>query len=122
MKTSSSDPTEITLVWIFLQALDYGSVKSLLSDTKTLRQILEEANSLLKMFWRAALPSSDGGSLQLHKVRLKLLEVLKKQQAVCLTADLMRMLLILIDYMFFFFHFKGTDLEGGDPVSATADL
>ncbi|XP_078791022.1 myomegalin isoform X20 [Oryzias latipes] len=33
--------------------------KNLLSNTRTLRQILEEAMSLLKMFWRAALPSSD---------------------------------------------------------------
>ncbi|XP_034039061.1 myomegalin-like [Thalassophryne amazonica] len=39
--------------------LDYGCVKSLLSNTRTLRQILEEAMALLKMFWRAALPSSD---------------------------------------------------------------
>ncbi|CAJ1072092.1 myomegalin-like [Xyrichtys novacula] len=39
--------------------LDYGCVKSLLSNTKTLKQILEEAMSLLKMFWRAALPSTD---------------------------------------------------------------
>ncbi|XP_051554536.1 myomegalin-like isoform X2 [Myxocyprinus asiaticus] len=42
------------------KGLDYSTVKTLLSDTKTLRQILEEAISLLKMFWRAALPSSDG--------------------------------------------------------------
>lgn len=34
-------------------------MKSLLSNTKTLRQILEEVMSLLKMFWRAALPSND---------------------------------------------------------------
>ncbi|XP_057712549.1 myomegalin [Corythoichthys intestinalis] len=39
--------------------LDYDSAKSLLSNTKTVRQILEEAASLLKMFWRAALPSTD---------------------------------------------------------------
>ncbi|XP_061652408.1 myomegalin isoform X2 [Phyllopteryx taeniolatus] len=39
--------------------LDHGSAKSLLSNTKTLRQILEETASLLKMFWRAALPSAD---------------------------------------------------------------
>ncbi|XP_035993967.1 myomegalin isoform X2 [Fundulus heteroclitus] len=39
--------------------VDYGCVKSLLSNTKTLRQILEEAMSLLKMFWRAALPNTD---------------------------------------------------------------
>ncbi|XP_028830939.1 myomegalin isoform X2 [Denticeps clupeoides] len=49
------------------KALDYGCVKSLLSDTKTLRQILEEAMSLLKMFWRAALPSTDITSQQLQK-------------------------------------------------------
>ncbi|KAG5286351.1 hypothetical protein AALO_G00013870 [Alosa alosa] len=49
------------------KALDYGSVKSLLSDTKTLRQILEEANSLLKMFWRAALPNHEGSSMHLQK-------------------------------------------------------
>ncbi|CAM4585776.1 unnamed protein product [Leuciscus chuanchicus] len=42
------------------KALDYSTVKTLLSDTKTLHQILDEAISLLKMFWRAALPSSDG--------------------------------------------------------------
>ncbi|MGH0148359.1 UNVERIFIED_CONTAM: hypothetical protein FKN15_047524 [Acipenser sinensis] len=41
------------------KALDYSSVKKLLSNTKTLRQILEEAASLLKMFWRAALPNAE---------------------------------------------------------------
>ncbi|XP_028328312.1 myomegalin isoform X5 [Gouania willdenowi] len=41
------------------QVLDYECVRTLLSNTKTLRQILEESSSLLKMFWRAALPSSD---------------------------------------------------------------
>ncbi|XP_032388032.1 myomegalin isoform X7 [Etheostoma spectabile] len=47
--------------------LDYGWVKSLLSNTKTLRQILEEAMSLLKMFWRAALPSTDPSIQNLKK-------------------------------------------------------
>ncbi|KAM4552804.1 myomegalin isoform 4-T4 [Odontesthes bonariensis] len=47
--------------------LDYGCVKSLLSNTKTLRQILEEAMSLLKMFWRAALPSTDPSIQNLKK-------------------------------------------------------
>ncbi|XP_029310085.1 myomegalin isoform X3 [Cottoperca gobio] len=47
--------------------LDYGCVKSLLSNTKTLRQILEEAMSLLKMFWRAALPSTDPSMQNLKK-------------------------------------------------------
>lgn len=42
------------------KAPDYNTENTLLSDTKTLSQILDEAVSLLKMFWRAALPSSDG--------------------------------------------------------------
>ncbi|XP_057182795.1 myomegalin-like isoform X3 [Triplophysa rosa] len=42
------------------KVLEYDALKTLLSDTKTLHQILDEAASLLKMFWRAALPSSDG--------------------------------------------------------------
>ncbi|XP_060726811.1 myomegalin-like isoform X1 [Tachysurus vachellii] len=52
------------------KALDYASVKTLLSNTKTLRQILEEAMSLLKMFWRAALPSSDSPTQYLQKEQL----------------------------------------------------
>lgn len=52
-----------------LQALDYNTVKTLLSDTKTLCQILDEAVSLLKMFWRAALPSSDGPVYLIQRVR-----------------------------------------------------
>uniref|UniRef100_A0A4W5PMY2 Myomegalin-like n=1 Tax=Hucho hucho TaxID=62062 RepID=A0A4W5PMY2_9TELE len=47
--------------------LDYGCVRTLLSNTKTLRQILEEAVSLLKMFWRAALPSTDHSNHNLKK-------------------------------------------------------
>ncbi|TSQ01593.1 Myomegalin [Bagarius yarrelli] len=49
------------------KALDYATVKTLLSNTKTLRQILEEAMSLLKMFWRAALPSTDSPAQYLQK-------------------------------------------------------
>ncbi|KAM3875832.1 myomegalin [Diretmus argenteus] len=45
------------------QPLDSGSVRKLLADTKTLRQILEEASALLRMFWRAALPSSEEPTL-----------------------------------------------------------
>ncbi|XP_040895566.1 myomegalin isoform X2 [Toxotes jaculatrix] len=41
------------------QPSDSGSAKKLLSETKTLRRILEEADSLLRMFWRAALPNSE---------------------------------------------------------------
>ncbi|KAK5613901.1 hypothetical protein CRENBAI_014666 [Crenichthys baileyi] len=47
--------------------VDYGCVKSLLSNTKTLRQILEEAMSLLRMFWRAALPNTDPSIQTLKK-------------------------------------------------------
>lgn len=50
------------------QVLDCGYVKSLLANTRTLRQILEEAMSLLRMFWRAALPSSDPAVHNLKKV------------------------------------------------------
>jgi len=56
------------LTQVCMQVLDYGCVKSLLSNTKTLRQILEEAMSLLKMFWRAALPSTDPSFQNLKKV------------------------------------------------------
>ncbi|KAJ8409485.1 hypothetical protein AAFF_G00228860 [Aldrovandia affinis] len=38
---------------------DYSGITDLLVDAQTLRQILEEADSLLKMFWRAALPDSE---------------------------------------------------------------
>ncbi|XP_064188174.1 myomegalin [Anguilla rostrata] len=41
------------------KALDYSNMDTLLSNSKTLGQILDEAASLLKMFWRAALPSSE---------------------------------------------------------------
>ncbi|XP_028283911.1 myomegalin isoform X3 [Parambassis ranga] len=56
--------------------LDYGCVKSLLSNTKTLRQILEEAMSLLKMFWRAALPSTDPSFQNLKKEQCMQEEIL----------------------------------------------
>uniref|UniRef100_A0AAZ1X0E4 Myomegalin-like n=1 Tax=Oreochromis aureus TaxID=47969 RepID=A0AAZ1X0E4_OREAU len=56
--------------------LDYGCVRSLLSNTKTLRQILEEAMSLLKMFWRAALPSTDPSIQNLKKEQCMQEEIL----------------------------------------------
>ncbi|XP_029971762.1 myomegalin isoform X3 [Salarias fasciatus] len=56
--------------------LDYACVKSLLSNTKTLRQILEEALSLLKMFWRAALPSTDPSVHNLKKEQCMQEEIL----------------------------------------------
>ncbi|XP_069368003.1 myomegalin-like isoform X12 [Paralichthys olivaceus] len=56
--------------------LDYGYVKSLLSNTRTLRQILEESMSLLKMFWRAALPSTDPSIQNLKKEQCMKEEIL----------------------------------------------
>ncbi|KAM8849374.1 myomegalin isoform 3-T3 [Spinachia spinachia] len=56
--------------------LDDGCVKSLLSNTKTLRQILEEAMSLLRMFWRAALPSTDPSIQNLKKEQCMQEEIL----------------------------------------------
>ncbi|KAG9351132.1 hypothetical protein JZ751_025022 [Albula glossodonta] len=67
-----------------MQAMDYSSMKTLLSNTKTLGQILDEASSLLKMFWRAALPSSEVSSQhirkeqsmkeEIHQLRLRITE------------------------------------------------
>ncbi|XP_057208420.1 myomegalin isoform X4 [Triplophysa rosa] len=42
-------------------------IRSLHTSTKTLKQILEETGSLLRMFWRAALPSTDASDQQLKK-------------------------------------------------------
>ncbi|XP_029003245.1 myomegalin isoform X13 [Betta splendens] len=41
------------------QPSDSSSARKLLADAKTLRQIQEEADSLLQMFWRAAMPDSE---------------------------------------------------------------
>lgn len=58
------------LTVLHVQVLDCGYVRSLLANTKTLRQILDEAMSLLKMFWRAALPSTDPSVQNLKKVQI----------------------------------------------------
>ncbi|XP_052336100.1 myomegalin-like isoform X5 [Oncorhynchus keta] len=50
---------------------DPGFASRLLTSTKTLRQILEEANSLLRMFWRAALPSREGYPQSTKELSLK---------------------------------------------------
>ncbi|XP_048831938.1 LOW QUALITY PROTEIN: myomegalin [Brienomyrus brachyistius] len=49
------------------KALDQGVVKTLLTSAKTLDQILEEATSLLKMFWRAALPRHENAFQHIRK-------------------------------------------------------
>lgn len=58
-----------SLTVLLVQVLDCVYVKSLLANTKTLKQILEEAMSLLRMFWRAALPSTDPPVHNLKKVQ-----------------------------------------------------
>uniref|UniRef100_H3AEU2 Phosphodiesterase 4D interacting protein n=1 Tax=Latimeria chalumnae TaxID=7897 RepID=H3AEU2_LATCH len=52
------------------KGLDYGTVKQLFSSADTLRLILEESTSLLKMFWRAALPSAESTAQQVKKEQL----------------------------------------------------
>ncbi|KAM8875635.1 myomegalin isoform 3-T3 [Spinachia spinachia] len=58
------------------QPSDSGPVSKLLSDIKTLGEILEEAGALLRMFWRAALPnhkeSNQDRSLRDEVVSLRL--------------------------------------------------
>lgn len=57
-------------------ALDTDCLKTVLANTKTLRQIFEEAMSLLKMFWRAALPSTDASIKNLKKEQCMQEEIL----------------------------------------------
>ncbi|XP_077076922.1 myomegalin isoform X10 [Siphateles boraxobius] len=47
--------------------LPEGYVRNLHASTTTLKQILEETSSLLRMFWRAALPSTEASVQQLKK-------------------------------------------------------
>uniref|UniRef100_A0A8C1K416 Uncharacterized protein n=1 Tax=Cyprinus carpio TaxID=7962 RepID=A0A8C1K416_CYPCA len=44
-----------------------GYMRNLHTSTKTLKQILEETSSLLRMFWRAALPNTEASAQQLKK-------------------------------------------------------
>lgn len=53
----------------FSQEMGSKGVHELLSSTNTLHQRLEESTSLLTMFWRAALPSSQGPALAGKVVR-----------------------------------------------------
>ncbi|XP_036834608.1 myomegalin isoform X4 [Oncorhynchus mykiss] len=61
--------------------VDPGCVRSLLTCSTTLRKILEDASSLLRMFWRAALPNSEG-STQSTKTELSLKEVHTMRQRI----------------------------------------
>ncbi|XP_016391520.1 myomegalin-like isoform X1 [Sinocyclocheilus rhinocerous] len=47
--------------------LPEGYMRNLHTSTKTLKQILEETSSLLRIFWRAALPSTETSAQQLKK-------------------------------------------------------
>ncbi|XP_073788723.1 myomegalin isoform X14 [Danio rerio] len=57
---------------------DTHTLHTLLADTHTLQQVLDEAVSLLKMFWRAALPNTDGHThllqRELQALRLRVQE------------------------------------------------
>ncbi|XP_041646871.1 myomegalin isoform X3 [Cheilinus undulatus] len=55
MEVGLSSPS-MTQEFRLHQLSDSSSVRKLLSDIKTLREILEESDALLRMFWRAALP------------------------------------------------------------------
>nr|XP_029501559.1 myomegalin-like isoform X2 [Oncorhynchus nerka] len=61
--------------------VDPGCVRSLLTCSTTLRKILQDASSLLRMFWRAALPNSEG-STQSTKTELSLKEVHTMRQRI----------------------------------------
>ncbi|XP_031641438.1 myomegalin isoform X1 [Oncorhynchus kisutch] len=61
--------------------VDPGCVRSLLTCSTTLRKILEDASSLLRMFWREALPNSEG-STQSTKTELSLKQVHTMRQRI----------------------------------------
>lgn len=46
-------------------------VTNMLTSTKSLKQILEETGSVLKMFWRAVLPGTETTAAQQQKVRMQ---------------------------------------------------
>ncbi|XP_017291254.1 myomegalin isoform X2 [Kryptolebias marmoratus] len=75
------------------QPSDSGCVRKLLSDSQTLNRILQEAHSLLRRFWRAALPDSDGtrldGSLAEEVVSLRL-KLSERETALQETTDRLR--------------------------------
>ncbi|XP_039590516.1 myomegalin isoform X6 [Polypterus senegalus] len=62
--------------------LNYSSITKLLGSTKTLRQVLEEATALLKMFWRAALPSTDSCMQHARKEQSMKAEIQKLKQKI----------------------------------------
>ncbi|XP_030628588.1 myomegalin [Chanos chanos] len=63
-------------------SLQEGCVRNLLTSTKTLRQILEELGSLLRMFWRAALPSTEASAQPMKKEQSLKEEVISLRQRV----------------------------------------
>ncbi|XP_051510966.1 myomegalin-like isoform X2 [Myxocyprinus asiaticus] len=70
--------------------LPEGYVRNLLASTKTLKQILEETCSLLRMFWRAALPSSDASAQQLKKEQSLRKEVVSLRRKLSKQEQLLR--------------------------------
>uniref|UniRef100_A0A671PKJ9 Si:ch211-242b18.1 n=1 Tax=Sinocyclocheilus anshuiensis TaxID=1608454 RepID=A0A671PKJ9_9TELE len=70
-----------------------GYMRNLHTSTKTLKQILEETSSLLRIFWRAALPSTETSAQQLKK------EQSLKKEAVTLRRKLSEQEQLLRDTM-----------------------
>nr|XP_055043039.1 myomegalin isoform X1 [Misgurnus anguillicaudatus] len=75
------------------RTLPEGYMRILYPSTKTLKQILEETSSLLRMFWRAALPTTDTSAQHLKK------EQSLKKEVVQLKRKLSEQELILRDTM-----------------------
>lgn len=75
------------------RTLPEGYMRILYPSTKTLKQILDETSSLLRMFWRAALPTTDTSAQHLKK------EQSLKKEVVQLKCKLSEQELLLSDTM-----------------------
>ncbi|XP_073667496.1 myomegalin isoform X9 [Paramisgurnus dabryanus] len=75
------------------RTLPEGYMRTLYPSTKTLKQILDETSSLLRMFWRAALPTTDTSAQHLKK------EQSLKKEVVQLKRKLSEQELLLRDTM-----------------------
>lgn len=75
------------------RTLPEGYMRILYPSTKTLKQILDETSSLLRMFWRAALPTTDTSAQHLKK------EQSLKKEVVQLKRKLSEQELLLRDTM-----------------------
>eukprot|EP00062_Callorhinchus_milii_P010751 gi/632955994/ref/XP_007893740.1/ PREDICTED: myomegalin-like isoform X8 [Callorhinchus milii] len=69
--------------------LDHQTVKQLFSSTNSLRQILDEACSLLKMFWRAALPNPNVAAQSSKKEQSMKEEIFRLRSKIAEQEDLL---------------------------------